>query len=138
MRRDLIFYTIMFFVLTIGCTEKKQNSQKETENSLASLPKGSLPEGPLLLPADSNPEAKKHNEEGISHYKEGHYDIALNHFQEAEKLDPAIGEIHFNEALAQDKMGKHGEATNHFKTARENAKGNEKILKSEILIKHIQ
>ena len=138
MRRIFIFFTIMFFVLTFGCTEKKQNSEKEKEKSLSSLPKENLPEGPLVLPTGSNPETKKHNEEGISHYKEGHYDVALNHFQEAEKSDPAIGEIHFNEALALDKLGDHGAATDHFKTARDSANGNEKILKSEILIKHIQ
>ena len=138
MRRNLIFLTIMFFVLTLGCTEKKQNSEKEKEKPLASLPKGTLPEGPLALPTGSNPEANMHNEKGISHYNEGHYDVALKHFQEAEKSDPAIGEIHFNEALALDKIGDHGAATNHFKTARDSAKGNEKILTSEILIKHLQ
>ena len=138
MRGKLIVLTTMFFVLTYGCTEKKQNSEKEKEKPLASLPQGALPENPLVLPADSNPEANMHNEEGISHYKEGHYDVALKHFQEAEKSDSSIGEVHFNEALALDQIGDHGAATNHFKTAKDNAKGNEKILTSEILIKHIQ
>ena len=138
MMRSLVFLTIAFFVLTFGCTEKKENYEKEKEKPLASLPKGTLPEGPLVLPTGSNPEANMNNEEGISHYNEGHYDVALKYFQVAEKLDPSIGEIHFNEALALDQIGDHGAATNHFKTARDSAKGNEKILTSEILIKHIQ
>tara|TARA_B100000686_G_C16707303_1_gene927077 strand:- start:25 stop:441 length:417 start_codon:yes stop_codon:yes gene_type:complete len=138
MRWNLVFFTITFFVLTLGCSEKKQNSEKEKEKPLASLPKGTLPEDPLVLPAGSNLEANMHNKEGISHYNEGHYDVALKHFQQAEKSDPSIGEIHFNEALALDQIGDHGAATNHFKVARDGAKGNEKILTSEILIKHIQ
>ena len=138
MRQNLIFLISASLILILGCTEKKQNSEKEIEKPLASLPKVTLPEGPLELPTGSDPEANMHNEEGILHYKKGHYDVALKHFQEAEKSDPAIGEIHFNEALALDKTGDHGTATNHFKTALDSAKGNKMILTSEILAKHIQ
>lgn len=94
-------------------------------------------EGPLPLPAGSNAEADKHNQEGIAHWGEGHYDVALKHFQAAAKADSSLGEVHFNEAICLDKMGKHGDATMHFKSAHKNANGNKAILDSKILNAHI-
>ncbi len=84
----------------------------------------------------SSASAHKHNEEGISHYNQGHYDVALKHFQMASKIDPSVGEAHYNEALCLDKLGRHGDATNHFYVARKNAHGNQAILNSEILNAH--
>jgi len=84
----------------------------------------------------SNASAHKHNEEGISHYNQGHYDVALKHFQMASKVDSSVGESHYNEALCLDKLEKHGEATNHFYKARKYAKGNPAILGSKILNAH--
>ena len=94
-------------------------------------------EGPMKLPAGANAEANKHNEEGITHWNKGHFDVALEHFSAASKIDSAIAETHFNEAICLDKLGKHGDATMHFKAAKKNAKGNEKILNSPILNGHI-
>lgn len=95
-------------------------------------------EGALKFPMreGSNAGAHKHNEEGISHYNQGHYDVALKHFQMASKADSSVGEAHFNEALALDKLGRHGDATNHFYAARKYAHGNTAILNSEILNSH--
>ena len=95
-------------------------------------------EGPLKfsMREGSNASAHKHNEEGISHYKQGHYDIALKHFQVASKLDSRVGESHYNEALCLDKLGKHGDATNHFYAARTYAQGSSAILGSKILNAH--
>ena len=95
-------------------------------------------EGPLKFPTSksSNASAYKHNEEGISHYNQGHYDVALKHFQMASKVDTSMGESHYNEALCLDKLGKHGDATNHFYAARKYAKGNSAILGSKILNAH--
>tara|TARA_B110000881_G_C18184048_1_gene321533 strand:+ start:120 stop:500 length:381 start_codon:yes stop_codon:yes gene_type:complete len=95
-------------------------------------------EGPLKFPIreGSNAIAHKHNEKGISHYNQGHYDVALKHFQKASKVDSSVGESHYNEALCLDKLGKHGEATNHFYVARKYAKGNSAILGSKILNAH--
>jgi len=95
-------------------------------------------QGPLKFPmrVGSNASAHKHNEEGISHYNQGHYDVALKHFQKASKVDSSVGESHYNEALCLDKLGKHGEATNHFYAARKYAKGNSAILGSKILNAH--
>ena len=90
------------------------------------------------MPTESDPEANTHNNEGILHYKEGHFDIALKHFREAGEIQSGIGEIHFNEALALDKLGDHGDASKHFKVAQENANGNALILESKILLAHIQ
>ena len=84
----------------------------------------------------SNAEAHKRNEEGISHYNQGHYDVALKHFQMASKIDSSVGEAHYNEALCLDALDRHGEATNHFYAARKHANGNPAILKSGILNAH--
>jgi len=94
-------------------------------------------EGPMNLPAGSNAEAVKHNQEGIEHWNQGHFDVALKHFKAAAKNDSSLGEIHFNEAICLDKLGQHGEATMHFKAAKKNAHGNEKILNSPILNGHL-
>jgi Flp pilus assembly protein TadD len=94
-------------------------------------------EGPMNLPAGSDAGAVKHNKEGIDHFGQGHYDVALKHFQASSKIDAANGEIHFNEAICLDKLGKHGEATMHFKAAKKRANGNAKILTSPILNGHI-
>ena len=95
-------------------------------------------EVPLKLPTSkgSDANAHKHNEEGILHYNQGHYDVALKHFQMASKVDASIGESHYNEALCLDKLGKHGDATNHFYAARKYSKGNSAILGSKILNAH--
>lgn len=94
-------------------------------------------EGPMNLPAGTNADAVKHNDEGIVHWGKGHYDVALTHFQASSKIDGSNGEIHFNEAICLDKLGRHGEATMHFKVAKDKANGNAKILTSPILNGHI-
>ena len=135
MQKIIFFLVLVVFVFGMGCSGEKDTSKvpdsKESKDVMASLP-----EGPLNLPAESDPEANTHNEEGISHYKEGHFDIALKHFREAGKIQSKIGEIHFNEALALDKLGDHGDAAKHFKVAEENANGNTLILESKILLAH--
>ncbi len=94
-------------------------------------------EGPMKLPAGSNKSANMHNNAGISNWNEGNMEGALKHFQEASKADSSIGETHFNEAISLDKLERHGEATMHFKAAKKNAHGNEKIINSPILNGHI-
>jgi len=133
MNKLLFLLVLVSFTLGMGCSGEKEDS-KTSESNVSMV---GLPEGPLSLPVGSDPEANTHNEEGISHFKEGHYDIALKHFREAGKVQPDPGEIHFNEALALDKLGDHGGATEHFKVAQQNANGNELILESKILLAHI-
>ena len=93
-------------------------------------------QGALKLPKGSNAVAHDHNEQGIFNYKQGYYADALKHFQIASNIDSSVGESHYNEALCLDKLGKHGEATNHFYAARKYAKGNPAILESKILNAH--
>ena len=128
----LLVLTVVFFA--VGCGGEKKDAKKPE-------PKGNpmiIAEGPLTLPDGSNTEAGGHNEEGILHYKEGHYDVALKHFQAASAVDSALAEVHYNEAIALDKLGQHGEATKHFKIAQEKANGNKAILESKILLSHVQ
>ncbi len=94
-------------------------------------------EGPMKLPAGANADANMHNEEGIEHWNQGHFDVALKHFQAASKIDSSLGEVHFNEAICLDKLGRHGEATMHFKAAKKHAGGNDAIVNSPILNGHI-
>ncbi|MBT5551450.1 MAG: tetratricopeptide repeat protein [Nitrospina sp.] len=95
-------------------------------------------DGALKFPMreGSSASAHKHNEEGISHFNQGHYDVALKHFQTATSIDSAVGESHYNEALCLDKLDRHGDATNKFYSARKYAHGNAAILKSGILNAH--
>jgi Tfp pilus assembly protein PilF len=93
---------------------------------------------PLVCPTNINKAACPHNREGIDHYKEGHWDVAAKHFSEAVKADSKFAEAHYNLALCYEQMDKHREATEHFKMAAKLAPKNDKIQKSEILLKHIQ
>mgnify|MGYP000002178875 CR=1 FL=1 len=134
MKKIFFLLILVSFISVMGCSGEKETSKApDSKDSMVSLP-----EGPLALPAESNPEANTHNEDGISHYKEGHYDVALKHFREAGKIQSEPGEIHFNEALALDKLGDHGGAAEHFKVAQQNANGNALIIESKILLAHIQ
>ena len=128
----LFVLTVLFLTVSCGGEKKDAKKSKPVDNTMV------IAEGPLTLPEGSNSQAIGHNEEGISHYKEGHYDVALKHFQKASAVDSALGEIHFNEAISLDKLGKHGKATQHFKIAHEKANGNKAILESQVLLSHIQ
>ena len=137
MKKLLFLLVFIGFFLGLGCGgdygEKKASKTSDSEDSAVSLP-----EGPLALPEGASPEANMHNEEGISHYKEGHYDVALKHFREAAAIDASTGEVHFNEAISLDRLGDHGGATKHFKVAQQKANGSTLILESKILLNHVQ
>ena len=105
---------------------------------LVSIPlKAVAAEGPMELAEGSNAGANKHNKAGIKHWGMGHADEALKHFKEAGAADSSIAEIHFNEAVALDKMGDHGAATKHFKKAYDLAIRYKKIVDSPILKGHL-
>ena len=134
MKKLLFLLVLVNFILVMGCSgEKEVSKAPDSKDSMVSPS-----EGPLALPAESNPEANKHNEEGIDHWNQGHHDVALKHFNMASKIDGSSGEVHFNEAIAYDKVNQHGDATKHFKVAQQNANGNTLILESKILLAHVQ
>jgi tetratricopeptide (TPR) repeat protein len=89
----------------------------------------------LMAPASSPGRAD--NDEGVSHYKQSHWDVASDWYKKAIKADPNLAEAHYNLALTLDKMGKHEDATASFKKAAELAPTNPAIKDSPILKKHL-
>jgi tetratricopeptide (TPR) repeat protein len=96
---------------------------------------GTAADSPLSAPASSA--ARMQNDEGVGHYQQGHWDVAMEHFQKAVKADPNSAVVHYNVALTLDKMGKHEDATKSFKKALELAPTDPVIKDSEILKKHV-
>jgi Flp pilus assembly protein TadD len=82
--------------------------------------------------------AEMHNNEGIEHFTQGHWDVAKKHFTEAAKEDPKSAEAHYNLALTLDKAGDHKGATEHFKTAYDLGKDNHDIQESGVLKAHLK
>ena len=89
----------------------------------------------LMSPASSPGRAD--NDEGVGHYKQGHWDVATDWFKKAVKADANLAEAHYNLALSLDKMGKHEDATAAFKKAADLAPANPTIKDSPILKKHL-
>ena len=77
------------------------------------------------------------NDEGVSQYKQGNMDVAIDRFQKALKSDPKSAEAQYNLGLSFDKMGKHDEASAAFKQAIALAPANPAIKDSPILKKHL-
>jgi tetratricopeptide (TPR) repeat protein len=132
MKKLLLLLVVTVLFLTIGCGGEKKDAKISEATGNAMI----IDEGPLRLPEDFNTEASGHNKEGIYHYNQGHYDVALKHFKMTSSIASGVGEAHYNEALCLDKLGRHGDATNHFYAARKKSRGNEAILKSVILNAH--
>ncbi|TLY36265.1 MAG: tetratricopeptide repeat protein [Nitrospirae bacterium] len=110
-------------VLGVACDYGKSGGGTATADSALMSPAGSA--------------GRTDNDEGVGHYKQGHWDVAEGHFRKAMKADPNLAEAHYNLGLALDKMGKHDEATAEFKKAAELAPTNAAIKDSPILKKHI-
>ena len=92
-------------------------------------------QGALMAPEGSAGGVE--NDEGVNHYQQGHMDVAQEHFQKAIGANADLAEAHYNLALALDKLGNHGEATKHFKTALELAPVDPRIRDSGILQAHV-
>jgi Flp pilus assembly protein TadD len=126
--RSLLFGLFIVAVpLLVGCDSDQSGGG--TKKAAAA------PDAPLLAPASSA--ARMENDEGVGHYQQGHWDVAMEHFQKALKADPRSPVVHYNVALTLDKMGRHDEATSSFKQAKELAPSDPAIAGSEILKKHL-
>jgi tetratricopeptide (TPR) repeat protein len=97
---------------------------------------GTTEEGGAIMVAAGTAGFEENNE-GVDHYQQGHYDVAQEHFMKAVAANAALPEAHYNLALALDKLGKHPEATTHFKKALELAPSDPQIAESKILQKHV-
>lgn len=103
-------------------------------------------EGPLKLPKVEGSksfdlEISQINRLAIKKYQQGLFDKAGEYFKKALTLaqqlrDPSQGILYFNLSLSLHKSGNHEEATKQFYSARRFARGNSKILESELLKMH--
>ena len=138
----LIFLMVLVWS---GCDSGQYGKETKTEPKAesAAMPKTETPgmaessqaEGALMATAGDAGAAE--NDEGVSHYQQGHWDVAQEHFTKAIAANAELPEAHYNLALALDKLGNHGEATKHFKKALELAPDNPKIADSKILKAHV-
>jgi len=138
---------LLFLMMLVwsGCDsgEYKQETKTEPKAESTPMPTAQAPgmtethqaEGALMATAGAAGAAE--NDEGVSHYQQGHWDVAQEHFTKAIAANADLPEAHYNLALALDKLGKHGDATNHFKKALELAADNPKIAGSKILQAHV-
>ena len=129
MTRVSILYALGFIILSIAV------ACDSGQTGYGSKQSGKAGDAPLVAPASSA--ARMENDEGVGHYQQGHWDVAMEHYQKAVKADPNYGVVHYNVALTLDKMGKHEDATASFKKALELAPNDPAIKDSEILKKHV-
>jgi len=92
---------------------------------------------PVALLAPEDAAGAGDNKEGVNHYQQRHWDVAQEHFQKAIAANANLAEAHYNLALTLDKLGNHGEATNHFQMALDRAPDNPLIKDSGILQAHV-
>lgn len=124
-------------VLMAACESKPADeAEKAKETKEAVEPKEEAAGAEMALMAPAGTPGEMENNEGVDHYKQGHWDVAEVHFRKSMGADPGLAEAHFNLALALDKLGKHGDATDHFKKAAELAPDDPKIAQSKILRAH--
>lgn len=116
-------------------TEPKSESALLLTTEPPAVGEPSTMEGALLATAGSA--GAKENDEGVTHFQQKHWDVAQEHFTKALAINPDLPEGQYNLALALDKLGNHGEATNHFKMALNLAPEDPRIKDSGILKAHV-
>lgn len=84
----------------------------------------------LSTPSGTEPEAARHNQEGIEAYNNSQWTSARKHFEAAVKASPSLAEAHYNLGMVLYRTGAEGEARPHFVTAANLAPGNEVIWSS--------
>jgi Flp pilus assembly protein TadD len=139
------FFTIgMLFLIALmwsACDSGQYGKESKPEPKAEGEPMATAPmeeakvEGALMAPAGTA--GAPENDEGVDHYQQGHFDVAQEHFKKALAANADLAEAHYNLALALDKLGDHGEATNHFKMALDLAPEDPKIKDSGILKAHL-
>ncbi len=132
-------------VLSNGCdsgqygesttTEPKSESSLSVTTEPPAMGEPSTMEGALLATAGAA--GSKENDEGVTHFQQEHWNVAQEHFTKALAINPDLPEGQYNLALALDKLGNHGEATNHFKMALNLAPEDPRIKDSGILKAHV-
>lgn len=93
---------------------------------------------PLGTPTDAAAEVAMHNDEGIQLYRQGQWEAAKEHFEDAILADPDLAEPHYNLALTLDQLGSHAQATSHFKEAAALGPTNTAITKSRAYTSHVE
>ncbi|MGH7165262.1 MAG: tetratricopeptide repeat protein [Nitrospiraceae bacterium] len=109
----------LFLLLVVACEEKKEVGAETA----------------IMAPAGSA--GRTQNDEGVGHYRQGHWDVAEGHFRKALQADDKLAEAHFNLALTLDKMDKHEDAKTEFKKALDLAPAKVAIKDSPVLKKHL-
>ena len=147
MKRLFLCPVLVFLLLIVagGCDSGQYGQETKAEPKAESTPmaEGEAPPadamakmGGALMAPEGAPGASD-NAEGVKHFELGHWDVAKEHFNKALATNAKLAEAHYNLALALDKLGEHGEATNHFKTALELAPEDPRIKDSGILNAHV-
>ena len=125
---------LVLIMTVVACDTSQQNGQAMKEGESAN---GAAPAGETALTTSAKSAGQEENNTGVDHYAQGHWDVAEGHFRKAVEADKKLPEAHFNLALSLDKLGKHSEATDHFKHAADLAPDNPKIADSKILKAHV-
>jgi Tfp pilus assembly protein PilF len=132
MKKQMVFLGLIFLgLILLNCSEQPKKKGEPAKSSASQM-------GLKALQGAANKEAASKNDEGVSHLVQRHWDTAAGFFKEAIEADPNLAEAHFNLALSLHKTGKHGDATQHFKKAKELASGNSKIVNNKILKDHVK
>jgi len=132
MKKQMVFLGLIFLgLILLNCSEQPKKKGEPAKSSASQM-------GLKALQGAANKEAASKNDEGVSHLVQRHWDTAAGFFKEAIEADPNLAEAHFNLALSLHKTGKHGDATEHFKKAKELASGNSKIINNKILKDHVK
>ncbi len=130
----VISLAVALLMFVVACEQSTPTGESKKAGDAKEAVEAEGAETALTAPTGSP--GRTENEEGVDHYQQGHWDVAEVHFQKSLQADPGLAEAHFNLALALDKLGKHGDATQHFKKAAELAPENPKIAESKILKAH--
>lgn len=114
-----------------SCESNKPESPAVKTSAAVAVP---ATETALMAIAGSPGQAA--NDEGVSQYKKGKMEAAIEGFQKAAKADPKSAEAQYNLGLSFDQMAKHEEAASAFKQATALAPTNLIIKDSAIAKKH--